>query len=311
MQENARKLTFGAMMIAIFIVLCMVSVYVPLIGSVTMLFTPLPIMLYRLKYDRKASLFVTAAAMILALIGGLLLLPAAFTFGVLGLAVGEAIVQNRTKLYVFMAAGTSFSITMVIVYVVTVWVTGINYVEEFSTILMDTQRKILSALETLGNMPKGFETLFADMSHIMYMTLPSVFIMSMFILGYLIVLVNLPVVKRLGHDVPSFPPFRQMKLPVLIVWVYLIIILLPFFGEISSGSMTELIYLNGTFILRFLFLLQGIAFIQYMIYEMKAQKWLSLVLIILALLMTPLTIIIGILDTGVNLRAWVRNDKQK
>ena len=311
MQDNARKLTFGAMMTAIFIVLCAVSVYVPLIGSVTMLFTPLPIMLYRLRYDRKASLLVTSAAMILSLIGGLLLLPVAFVFGVLGFVVGEAIAQKKTKLYTFMAAGTSFLISTMILYVVTMWVTGINFVETFTETLMKSQETMIDYATKLGNMPKGFEEQLTDTLHMMFMILPTAFILSTFIFGFLVIVVNLPVVKRLGHEVPTFPPFRKMKLPVLVVWVYLIIILMPLFGELTSGSMAELIYMNGSFLLRFLFLLQGISFIQHIMYEMKAQKWLSVLLTIVALLMSPLTIIIGILDTGINLRAWVGNDKSK
>src|SRR5699024_12728969 len=114
-----------------------------------------------------------------------------------------------------------------------------------------------------------------------------------------------------SHVVPMVPSFHKMKLLVLVVLVYLIIILMRLFGELASGSMAELIYMNGSFLLRFLFLLQGISFIQHIMYEMKAQKWLSVLLTIVALLMSPLTIIIGILDTGINLRAWVGNDKSK
>lgn len=311
MQDQARKLTFGAMMTALFVVLCAITVYVPVIGSVTMFFTPLPIMLYRIRYDRKASLLVIVAAMIVSLIGGLLLLPVAFVFSVLGLVVGEALAQQKTKLYTFMAAGTSFLITTMILYMVMMWVTGINFVETFTEMIVDTQKTAVDYMTKFGEMPEGFEEQFNDTFHMMFMILPTAFIMSTFIFGFFVIVINLPVVKRLGHTVPQFPPFRQLKLPVLIVWVYLIIILMPLFGELVAGSMTELIYMNGSFLLRFLFLLQGISFIQHMMYEMKAQKWLSILLTVLALLLSPLTIIIGILDTGINLRAWVGKDNSK
>ena len=59
MQDNARKITYGAMMIALFAILLAVSLYIPLLGSVTMFFIPLPIILYRLRYDRTSSILVT------------------------------------------------------------------------------------------------------------------------------------------------------------------------------------------------------------------------------------------------------------
>lgn len=36
MQDNARKITYGAMMIALFAILLAVSLYVPLLGSIIM-----------------------------------------------------------------------------------------------------------------------------------------------------------------------------------------------------------------------------------------------------------------------------------
>ena len=99
MQDNARKITYGAMMIALFAILLAVSLYTPLLGNVTMFFIPLPIILYRLKYDRTSSLLILAAGIVLSLlIGGILLVPFAFVHGILGFVIGETSHDGQIKI---------------------------------------------------------------------------------------------------------------------------------------------------------------------------------------------------------------------
>lgn len=311
MQDNTRKLTYGAMMIAIFIILSAISIYVPLIGTVTMLFIPLPIILYRLRYDRAASIFVVITGIVLSLLGGILLLPVTFTFGLLGFVIGEAIETKKTKLYTFMAAGLTFLITTMILYVASIIMFGINMIEEFSKMVTESQEQVLTYMNKVGEVPEEVVTQLNLSMDYTLKAIPSAFILASFGFAFIVLLINLPIVKRLGNEVPKFPSFRLMKLPVLTVWVYMLIILLPIFMTIQPGSTAELTYINGSFILRFLFLLQGISFIFHMMHSMKAHKALTIVLVIAAIFLSPFTVIIGILDTGVNLRAWVGKNKSR
>lgn len=311
MQDNARKLTYGAMMIAIFIILSAISVYVPVLGTVTMFFVPLPIILYRLRYDRTASIFVVVTGIVISLIGGILLLPVTFTFGLLGLVIGETLQTKKTKLYTFMAAGLTFLITTIILYVLSIVLFGINMIEELTEMIYTSQKQVLAYLESIGEVPDVLVKQLNDTIQQMLMAIPTAFILSTFGFAFIVLLVTLPVVKRLGHEVPKFPPFRLMKLPLLTVWVYMLVILLPIFMRIEPGSTTELSYVNGTFILRVLFLLQGISFIFHIMHEMKSQKWLTILLTVVAIMLSPLTIILGILDTGLNIRAWVGKNKSR
>ncbi|HEY4623447.1 MAG TPA: DUF2232 domain-containing protein, partial [Solibacillus sp.] len=75
MQNNqSRKLAHGAMMIALFTVLMAIVFYVPIANLLAAVVAPLPLIWYSAHYDRKSSLFVTIAAIIVTFfIGGLLL----------------------------------------------------------------------------------------------------------------------------------------------------------------------------------------------------------------------------------------------
>lgn len=309
MQDNARKITYGAMMIAIFAVILAVTAYVPLLGAVTIFFIPLPIILYRLRYDRAASVLVTITGILLSLLGGITLFPLAVLFGLLGLVIGDTIKLEKTKLYTFMASGLTILVLTILTYVATVALMGINVIEEMMDALQDSQERMIVFMESFGEIPKDFKEQMQASVDLMLATIPSMFIIGSFGLGLIIVVLNLIVAKRLGHKVPKFPPLRLMKLPLLTVWVYLLILLLPLFTTVEEGTTFYLMVVNATVILRLLFVVQGISFIHHYMHEMKLPKWVTVISTILAIFLAPITILIGIIDTGMNIRAWIGRDK--
>ena len=311
MQDNARKITFGAMMIAIFVIMLAISVYVPLLGSVTSLFIPLPILLYRLRYDRAASILVTITGIVLSLIGGLVLFPAAILFGAIGLVIGDTIRSGKSKLYTSMASGLTILIITIVGYVATVFFLGINVIEEGMKNLRKLQEEYLLFAEKYGDVPEKFREQTELLIDLTLVAIPSGFMIMSFSFAFIIVLLNFGVAKKLGHTVPNFPPFREMKLPLLTVWFYLLILLLQLFTTIEEGTTLYLIVINATFILRFLFILQGISFIHHYMHEMKLPKWVTIIATIMAMLLSPITILLGILDIGMNIRAWIGRGKSK
>lgn len=310
MQDNARKITYGAMMIAMFAILLAISVYIPLIGSVTLFFIPLPILLYRLRYDRAASLLVTATGVLLAiLVGGITLAPFALLFGLLGFVIGDTIQTEKSKLYTFMAAGLTLLISTVLLYVATVLFLGINIVEELMTELGDTMERVSAFVAKNSELSEVFLKQTEEMMTLYEAAVPSMFIIGSFSLAFIIVILNMAIVKRLGHNMPKFTPFREMKLPSVLVWCFLVILLIPLLGTPEQGSTFNLAYVNATVILRFLFLIQGISFIHFYINEKKLPKWLTIISTIMAILLSQVTVLIGVLDSGMNIRAWITRNK--
>ncbi len=309
MQDNARKITYGAMMIAIFAILLAVTVYVPLLGLITIYFIPLPIILYRLRYDRAASILVTATGMILSLIGGLALFPFGILFGSLGLVIGDTIKTEKTKFYTFMATGLTILIITISTYVATVLFLGINVIEEMMDTLQDSQEKIFTLMETFGEVPVDFVKQMQASMDLAVASIPAAFIIASFGLGLIIVMLNLALANRLGHTTPKFPPLRAMKLPSVTVWVYLVFLLLPLFITVDEGTTFFLIIVNASMILRALFTIQGISLIHHLVYIKKLPKWVTVISTILAILLAPITILLGIIDVGMNIREWIGRGK--
>ncbi|MFJ7935424.1 YybS family protein [Sporosarcina sp. NPDC096371] len=312
MQDNARKITYGAMMIALFAIMLAVSLYVPLLGSIAMLFIPLPIILYRLRYDRTSSLLVTATGIVLSLlIGGIILVPVAFLYGLLGFVIGETVKTGKTKLYTLMATGLTLLITTMTMYVASVFLFGINVIDEFFKVIDKAREQMTSYMEKFGGLPKDYDKMLDAQIELYQTTIPSMFIIAVFILAFIYVALNLEVTRRLGNKVQKFPPFREMKLPMMTVILYGIVLLLTLFVAPEPGTSFYLISINATMILRFLFLLQGISLVHHFMHVMKLPKALTVVSTVFALLLSPITTMLGILDTGTSIRAWIRKDKAK
>lgn len=312
MQDQSQKLTYGAMMIALFTIFLAGTVYIPILGSIMMIFIPLPIILYRLRYERSSTFFVIIAGSIFSLIvGGILLVPFALIFGLLGFIIAESVLLGKSKLYTFMATGLFLIVTGVLLYLIFALFFGINAIDSLMMMLKESETQFKASLENFGALPQSYDAIVEETFSMYRSGIPAGFILSVYILTFIMVIPNFEVLRRLGHQVPKFPPFREMKLPVITIFIYGLIILLPYMMDMKPESSAYLLYVNAMVILRVLLLLQGLALIHYFMHKMKMPAVVTVLSTIFALLFSPITTLLGILDIGVNIRAWIGKDNSK
>lgn len=312
MQDQSQKITYGAMMLALFTILLAGALYIPFLGSIIMLFIPLPIILYRLRYDRSSTILIAVAGIILSLIvGGILLVPFALIYSVLAFLIAESVLLGKSKLYTFMATGIFFIVTGALVYLIVALFFEINAIDSLMAMLKSAEAQFKASLESLGAVPEGYEAIVGEAFAMYRSAVPAMFILSVYVFTFIMVIPNFEMLRRLGHDVPKFPPFREMRLPVITIFIYGLIIILPWMMEMKPESSAYLLYVNATIILRFLLLLQGVALVHYFMYKMKLPSVVTVLSTIFALLFSPITTLLGILDIGVNIRAWIGKDNLK
>ncbi len=306
MQANTRKISEGAMMIALFTIFFFITVYIPVLGFATFFFIPLPIFLYRLRYDRKATIFVAIVATIVGtMISGVLSAPFVLMFSLIGWAIGENVAAGKSKLATVMSVATIFLITLVIVYVLTIQLFNINAVDQLQDMWKTQQAETTELLKKSGAWSKEAEQSMNDSIVYITQTLPSIFIMSGIAVGFIIVVLNFWLAKKLRHDVPRFGKFSTMLLPMSVVFIYAVLLLIALFGGIDESSQWYLMLLNATVIFRALFFIQGLAFIKFMTEHFDVNKGLTVILFVIAVIFNPLTVLLGILDIGFR-RSWVQ-----
>ncbi|QHJ69768.1 YybS family protein [Planococcus halotolerans] len=308
--QRTRQITNGALMAAVFTVLMAITVYVPIISLATLFFLALPVAWYSAKYPWKPSLLFSLATFLLSLIiGGVFAVPVALLYIPFGLMIGLSIYYGKSKLYMFMGSSIVWLISVMVQYVAMIWLFGINVIEEYITAskatlktgsnwmerLGGTEEQIEEYNETVGTMLTTFET-----------TLPALIILSVFVIVWIHLLINLPILKRLGTAVPKFPPFADMKLPKSVLWYYLIVLLISLLSDFEPGTIVFLAFANAMVILQMLLFLQGIAFYHFYIQQEGWPNWVKAIVTVLAFPLQAFTIIVGIVDLGFDIRGWVK-----
>jgi len=312
MQDQSRKITYGAMMLALFTILLAGTLYIPFLGSIIVIFIPLPIILYRLRYDRNSTIFVAVGGILLSLIvGGILTVPFAIMFVLLGFLIAESLLLGKSKLYIFMASGLFFIIIGALAYLIAALIFEINAVDSLMAMLKEAETQFKASLASMSALPESYEKIVEEAFTMYRSAIPAIFVLWVYLFAFIMVIPNFEVLRRLGYAVPAFPPFREMKLPVITIFIYGFIILLPYIMDLSPESSAYLLYVNATVILRVLLLLQGLSLIQYFIYKMKLPTVATVFATIFALLFSPITTLLGIFDIGVNIRAWIGKDNLK
>lgn len=304
---QTRKLTNGAMMAAVFTVLLAVSVYVPILNAVTTLFLALPIAWYSAKYDWKASaLFGTVSLVLAFLIGGLLALPLALIHVPLGIMIGLSIYYKKSKLFMFMGAGIVLLFSVMLQYVASIWLFGINVIDEMMTAMELSYKQTGALMESIGASSVDYEEFISQIMFSFETLLPALLVLSVFTTAWVLLSILLPILKRLGTDVPKFPPFQDMRLPKSVLWYYLIVLLVPLLSDLQPGSMTYMIFINASVVLQFLLFLQGVSFYHFYIQQEGWPNWVKVVVTILAFPLLSFTSIVGLVDLGFDIRGWVK-----
>jgi uncharacterized protein YybS (DUF2232 family) len=317
MPENStRRLTHGAMMVAIFTVLLAMSTYVPMMYIIAIWVLPLPLAWFSAKYALSSSIAATIVAIALSFIvgGGFAALPAAFIFAVIGLVIGVMIRQKKSKLAMFLATSGTTLVTFGIVYTLFAKLMNMNILQmglDSFEQSMKLSRKMMVQANLSDAQMKQFDSQFDMMEKMVTYTMPSVIVFCVLTITFIILSINLPLLKRFKLDVPKFKPFRYMQLPRSILWYYLIVLAVSLFVKPEEGTYFYVAILNLSLVLSMLLALQGLSLIIYFLHEKNMPKGVAVIAVIIAIPMMQFVSLIGLIDLGFNVRAFITGETKK
>lgn len=305
--KNTYKLTEGAILLAIFAVLLLITLYIPGLGLIVNLFLSLPFIFYGAKYDWKSTAVFTLAAVLLSMIlGSLLAIPLALAYGTTGAVMGYMVREGKSRFAAYIAGSLVFLLNLVAQYALSVILFNINVIDEMVKIFRVSVDQALAILEQMGQTPDEklimqFETM-VDMIEVL---MPSMFVMSSFMIVFLFQLVSFPFLKRFGIKMPTWRPFRDLNLPKSILWYYLITMIAALIMQPEKGTYWFWVISNLSLILQMLMVLQGLSLVFYFTHKKGYPKAVPIIVTVMVFLL-PFVLyivrILGIIDLGFDLR---------
>lgn len=305
---NIHKLTEGAVLLAAYTVILLITMYIPFIGIVLVFFLALPFIIFAAKNHRKNILIFLLAAVFLSFIaGGLNGVSFSILFGFTGVVIGDFIREGKSRMAGFLAGSFAFLIALVTLYTIMVSLLEINLIK-------DMQRELEQALLQSINLiaiPEGISKneLIDQMKLILELAatlIPSYFLLASFIVVFIIEVVSFPIVARFLSNIPRWKPFRELVLPRSFLWYYLIVLLVSMFIDLDAGSYWYMVIMNLSFILQLIMTIQGLSLIYYFFYIKKQSRaipiLITVAIFVMPMLFLPLVRILGIIDLGFNIK---------
>ncbi|KGX85697.1 YybS family protein [Pontibacillus litoralis] len=306
--NQTTKIKEGIVYAAIYIILLLMSIFIPGVAVIGMVLLPLPFMIYTARFGWKSSVILAAIIMPITLIVATVAsLPITLLAICGGIALGTGVYLKRSSYEIWAQGTVGYVLGMVLFYVLSLLLFHINWVEEIQVYMQESIEASKQMIESIsGTVPEEQLELVEEQLYRIIGLLPS--FMAIMSIGYALMtlwlgykLMNLT--YKTKHQ---FPPVRNMSFPKALIWYHLIAIILTWINA-DPGSFMDQASQNVYTLTGFLMTLQGLTFLFAFADYKKITKAFPIGMVVLTfmlpfLLLYPL-MILGIIDLGFSLRA--------
>ncbi|PEI67156.1 hypothetical protein COE82_13445 [Bacillus wiedmannii] len=308
MMKNTKFITEGAALLAIYAMLLLISMYVPILGTVVTFALPLPFILLTIRY-RLSNAFVifTAALFITVIVSQPMNLVKTTMFGLIGIVLGYMYKKQKKPVEILMAGTLAYLIGIMLIYVASIKFFNIDLMKQMQNMLNESMAQS-EKIVTAAGMPisKEQKELFAQFNDVLQTLFPSLLVMVSVCFSWITIMISGSVLRKLKHDVITWPKFKDIQLPKSIVWYYVIFILLSTFIKVEPTSYLHMVFSNLYVIFALLLVLQGLTFIAFLAHSKGFTKGVPIISFIVCMfipMLFPLVTILGIIDLGISLRS--------
>ncbi|WP_141530836.1 YybS family protein [Bacillus cereus] len=306
--KQTKFITEGAALLAVYAILLLISMYVPILGAVAMFILPLPFIVLTIRYKLPNVLLIFVAALfITVIVSQPISLIKTIMFGLIGVVLGSMYKKGKKPVEILIAGTLAYLIGIMLIYVGSIKFFNIDIMKQMQNMFNESiaqSEKIVSA----AGMPisKEQKELLGQLNDVLQTLFPSILVMVSVCFSWITVMISGSVLKKLKHDVAPWPKFKDIQLPKSIVWYYVIFILLATFIKVEPTSYLHMVFSNLYVIFALLLVLQGLTFITFLAHRKGFTKGVPIISFIVCMfipMLFPLVTILGIIDLGISLRS--------
>ncbi|TRM11030.1 DUF2232 domain-containing protein [Lentibacillus cibarius] len=311
--NQSKQLTDGALLTAVFIILMLISAFVPVISIAAVFLLPVPFVLFASRYDWKPSIVMLLAAIGLSVIFTSIysaLIPVLMGIG--GIMIGRGIYRKYTA-YETLASGTiGFVAGLVALFLFSQVFLQVNLINEMDEMLQESLEMSQNVMGDFGLAGQTEEQmqLVKEQLDMLIQLIPVWVALIGLLMAFISQWVSYKIIGRLENRSLHFPPFRTFRLPVSLIWIYLFALIISFIdlSGLAAQAVNNVLMLTGIFMA-----LQGLSFIFYYAHEKNKTKALPVISVILTIffpfIFLYLVRLLGIIDIGFALRDRISNGK--
>lgn len=306
--KQTKFITEGAALLAIYAILLLISMYVPILGTVVTFALPLPFILLTIRHKLSNVLVIFVAALFVTIIVSQPMnLVKTTMFGLIGIVLGYMYKTRKKPVEILIAGTLAYLIGFVLIYVASIKFFNIDIMKQMQSVFSESMvqsEKIVSAIGMA--ISKEQKELLTQMNDILQSLFPSILVLVSVCFSWITVIISGSVLKKLKHDIIPWPKFKDLQLPKSIVWYYVIFILLATFIKVDPTSYLHMVFSNLYVIFALLLVLQGLTFISFLAYRKGFTKGVPIISFIVCMfipMLFPLVTILGIIDLGISLRS--------
>ncbi|CAM4142890.1 YybS family protein [Bacillus paramycoides] len=306
--KSTRFITEGAALLAIYAILLLISMYVPILGAVVTFALPLPFILLTVRHKLSNVLVIFVAALfITVVVSQPISLIKTVMFGLIGVVLGYMYKKGKKPVEILIAGTLAYLIGIMLIYVGSIKFFNIDLMKQMQNMFnesMAQSEKIVSA----AGMPisKEQKELFGQFNDMLQTLFPSLLVMVSLCFSWITVMISGSVLRKLKYDITAWPKFKDIQLPKSIIWYYVIFILLSTFMKVEPTSYLHMVFSNLYVIFAMLLVFQGLTFIAFVAHRKGFTKGVPIISFIVCMfipMLFPLVTILGIIDLGISLRS--------
>ncbi|MBP1949440.1 YybS family protein [Virgibacillus litoralis] len=314
--NQSKILTEGAMLTAIYIILLLIAAFVPVITIIATFLLPVPFITFASRHNWKPSLSMFGVAVILSILFATIVsLPLTVLMGLGGIMLGSAI-HKKLPAYETWGRGTiGFVVGLLFIFVFSQFVLQVNLMNEIDQILNEYVQMVKELMGQFGFMDQAEEQieLLEQQIGMLSTLVPAGIAFIAIFMAFIAQWVSYKVINRLDSKDLGFPPFRMLRLPVSLIWIYFFALIFTFF-ELDPSSTLYLAVNNVMIVAGMLMTLQGLSFIFFYAHLKNKSKALPVVSVILTILFPFFFLyfvrLLGIIDIGFSLRDRISKGKK-
>jgi uncharacterized protein YybS (DUF2232 family) len=309
-QTKVRPMVEGGLLAAIAIIFAVISAYLPVIGPFVNLLWPVPIILLGVRQGYKWSILATLVAGILIamLIHPLQAVSVVVGFGLIGIVLGYAFRMEFSPGKTMLWGAIASLLSKAALLGIGVLITGVNPFNMQGDVMAKTIEQTIEIYKNFGMPEQELAQMTERMKTMLdfvKVILPSGFILASIADTFLNYLIAKAVLKKLGHSIAGFPPFKNWTIPSYIVYFFALAMVMIYWGNSREIAMLYHGGLNLYMITSVILFLQGLSLFNYLVDKYNLSRWARGIILLLILtngFLSQLVICAGAIDTIIDYR---------